>query len=157
MHAAKLAFVLVRVLVPGRGPHLLLRWNSKFDDWSFIGGHVEGTESFHEAAIRETVEETPWIWPDDFYVRVSSCARLWWCHETADEIRRYHAHLFPLTLHEPDAAVQKALTDPKVFRLVHESNLHAHDVAPVVHEMTRRIRNPILSGQLTGLLVRPPG
>lgn len=39
------------------GDQVLLIYHQKFNKWTPPGGHVEGDELLHEAAIRETMEE----------------------------------------------------------------------------------------------------
>jgi hypothetical protein len=58
MRHSELAHVVIRVTVGGRR-YLLLRKNTKWNDWSLVGGHVEPGEEgdWARTAVRECEEE----------------------------------------------------------------------------------------------------
>jgi 8-oxo-dGTP pyrophosphatase MutT (NUDIX family) len=53
---SRISVVLFLLDIDGK-PHLLLLRHLRWGDWSLVGGHIEGSETPLETAVRETEEE----------------------------------------------------------------------------------------------------
>lgn len=145
------AFIIIRLDIDGRRC-ALLRMNSKWNDWSFVGGHVEPGEE-HDwslTANREADEElAPLHHGDDFVVQRIPIEPLVWTAQSksaSGATTRYEARYFFLTFRRDPRTLLREL-NTEDFVLVDESWLRMdRELGDVVGRVVQH-----LGGDLRGL------
>jgi 8-oxo-dGTP pyrophosphatase MutT (NUDIX family) len=128
MRHSELALILIRLRINGEPCHLLIK-HKTWDDWTFVGGHVEPHEKndWARAAVRECDEElTPLRFGHDFTLVPLLDQPLRWgpvpSRSAANEPTIYTAQLFALRfLRSPADCIGRL--PPDEFRIVRETDL----------------------------------
>lgn len=84
----------------GCRPRWLAQWNPRWARYNFVGGHLEGDESFRECVIRETAEELDLQIAADFTVGSSPLAHREFSSWSAgaDQVTDYSLELFGVSI-----------------------------------------------------------
>ena len=128
MRHSELALILIRLRINGDPCHLLIK-HKKWDDWTFVGGHVEADErnDWARAAVRECNEElAPLRFGHDFTLLPLLDQPLRWgpvaSKSAANEPTIYTAQLFALRfLRSPADCIGRLPRGD--FRIVREADL----------------------------------
>lgn len=149
---SEISYVVVRLMIEGE-ICWLLHWHPKWQDWSFLGGHVEPDEAgdWLRTAIRETNEElSPLVVGQD--VRVAALAtprtsRARFSRSAGLRRTCYNIAWFYLEfMHSPRESL--ARLDPAFFALVREAHLLGGGspesaVAQVVFDNVKSLIDPL--------------
>jgi len=146
MRHSDLALVVIRLRVNAESVHVLIR-HKQWNDWSFVGGHVEPHEKneWARAAVRECNEElAPLKYSEDFTLIPLLDQPLRWgpVHSLSagGELTTYTAQLFSLRFLRAPAECLAKLS-ARDFRLVRESELVSsrHDSDAVTARAINRV------------------
>jgi ADP-ribose pyrophosphatase YjhB (NUDIX family) len=128
MRLSDLALIMIRLKINAEPFHVLIR-HKKWNDWSFVGGHVEPHEKneWARAAVRECNEElAPLKYSEDFTLLPLLDQPLRWgpinSLSAGGELTMYTAQFFALRFLRPPAECLAKLSVEN-FRLVRESEL----------------------------------